>query len=51
VLAALLRRRFGADPRLDDVIDGITARLARLPNDEALDAVLTATDPADLLHR
>jgi hypothetical protein len=49
VLAALLRRRFGADPRLDDVADDVAARLARLPHDQALDAVLTATDLADLL--
>jgi hypothetical protein len=43
-LAALLRRTFGDDPRIDDV----AGRLARLPREQALDAALTATTLSDL---
>jgi hypothetical protein len=44
LLAALLRRTFGSDPRLDDV----TARLAELPHAEAVDAVLSAASLDEL---
>ena len=37
-LAALLRRRFGDDPRIDD----LAARLARQPIEDAVDAIESA---------
>jgi predicted transposase YdaD len=47
VLAALLRRTFGDDDR----IEAIATDLAQLPHDEALDLALTAKNLDDLAHR
>ncbi|HEX2807874.1 MAG TPA: hypothetical protein VHN80_17070 [Kineosporiaceae bacterium] len=44
MLAAILRRSFGHDPR----IEAIATHLAALPHDQALDTALTATTLDDL---
>ena len=47
MLAALLRRHFGDDPRIPD----LAVRLAHRPHDEAVDAVLGAATLDDLTER
>lgn len=44
VLRALLRQRFGDDPRTDDVV----GRLVGLPDDEGLTRLIAAADLGDL---